>query len=632
MAGPNDSLGTQAYNPADARLRGPRQGVVPNRAFPLGWERRGISKLASSAVSVKQEPNSTHPPEAHRRQPQAPTPLSVDSDAIDAFMAPLLQYRQFVCWDYEHRAERKKPWTKVPKDPGDGENASVSDPSTWGSFEDALTAMQIRRHDGIGFVLTNEDPFAVVDIDDVRDDAGLLADWAADILAELPPTFVEASASGNGLHIWTKGKLPAGRRRTRGIEVYDSGRFIAITGAKWPDRHGSIEECGVELAALHARLFPAKTPHDSAAIDHPSPPLTDEELLDHATAAKNGSKFHRLFSVGDLSDHGGDRSAGDLGLCCEVAFWSRDRDQIERIWQKSALWRDDKPGIRPDYIERTIDAALRFTTGHYDPSASAGGLVGYDDFDEPLPNQFGTVAEVKAIPSEAGAAPCRARIAELEAEVAHWKDVAHRQGRTLAGIRKAGANIGLDPRRRLVAIETVFMLRERERDGKTDTDGWTFMPRETVAKRLGVGPKVVSDTYDILHAAGVVEKSTVPTRDGRHLVTRLNLLMPLPDALCAIAAIQGHQSHQGGARVPISCPNCGSEAKLILARRIVCTRCGTAVLTLPDAPLPPAFQFDPVADCAVGTSAGVGPSAATDTDLPPCVYLPSQFGAVAAPP
>ena len=104
-----------------------------------------------------------------------------------------------------------------------------------------------------------------------------------------------------------------------------------------------------------------------------------------------------------------------------------------------------------------------------------------------------------------------------------------------------------------------------------------------------------------------------------------------PDAFFALAKVDGHESHQGGARISIGCPECGPEAELILARKIVCKRCGTVVLDLPDAPLPPAYQLDPVADQR-GDHAGPDAAAATVAETTPCVYLPGQSDSVARGP
>src|SRR5262245_37746117 len=72
-------------------------------------------------------------------------------------------YSQFVAWELEWREGKNgKPgkWTKVPKNPRSGGNASSRDPQTWGVLDDVLG-----RFERIGFVLTENDPFTFIDVD-----------------------------------------------------------------------------------------------------------------------------------------------------------------------------------------------------------------------------------------------------------------------------------------------------------------------------------------------------------------------------------------------------------------------------------------------------------------------------------
>ena len=55
---------------------------------------------------------------------------------------------------------------KVPINCQTGRNASVSDSGTWATFEEVS---RWGRGDGIGFVLTEDDPYVGIDLDDVRD-------------------------------------------------------------------------------------------------------------------------------------------------------------------------------------------------------------------------------------------------------------------------------------------------------------------------------------------------------------------------------------------------------------------------------------------------------------------------------
>ena len=106
--------------------------------------------------------------------------------------------------------------------------ASVTDPSHWSTYEDAVNSPY---GDGLGFVL-NGDGVICIDLDDCVVDGVPNADARA-LMRALPKTYVEFSPSGRGLHIWGFGTLDAGRKFVRDglkIEVYPNGRYLTVTG------------------------------------------------------------------------------------------------------------------------------------------------------------------------------------------------------------------------------------------------------------------------------------------------------------------------------------------------------------------------------------------------------------------
>lgn len=107
-----------------------------------------------------------------------------------------------------------------------GKPASSTDASTWSSF---AVARDSQYGSGLGFVLG--DGVGCIDLDHCIN-GGVLADWAADVVAKNPDTYIEVSMSGTGLHIF--GLLAEGPGRKvrdgRNIEIYSQGRYIAFTG------------------------------------------------------------------------------------------------------------------------------------------------------------------------------------------------------------------------------------------------------------------------------------------------------------------------------------------------------------------------------------------------------------------
>ena len=127
-----------------------------------------------------------------------------------------------------------------------GAPAKSNDPTTWSDFATVSTSTV---GVGIGFVLSDVDRIACVDLDDCLDARRRPVDWVVPILADLPPTFVEVSPSGRGLHVWGFATIDRGRR-TAGIEVYGSGRYITVTGRRWRHAPATFADLDDWIATL----------------------------------------------------------------------------------------------------------------------------------------------------------------------------------------------------------------------------------------------------------------------------------------------------------------------------------------------------------------------------------------------
>ncbi|WP_319054094.1 bifunctional DNA primase/polymerase [Streptomyces europaeiscabiei] len=133
----------------------------------------------------------------------------------------------------------------------DGRAASSTDPRSWSTYREAARST---AGAGLGFVLDG-DGIVCLDLDHVVRPDGSLVGWAAELLAGLPPTYIEVSPSGTGLHVFGFGRLPGrGRRWARGegtgLEVYADGRFVTVTGARWADSPARLSDLSTVIAAL----------------------------------------------------------------------------------------------------------------------------------------------------------------------------------------------------------------------------------------------------------------------------------------------------------------------------------------------------------------------------------------------
>jgi len=169
--------------------------------------------------------------------------------------------RQFVNWRLEQDKRTGKP-AKVPYSPITGHRASASNPSTWGTLDEALTCAERYNYNGIGFVTVEDDGIILIDIDNCLDENGQPNEIAADIITQLPPTYIEESPSGKGLHAYLKGEMPkVGNRNSKtGVEMYSSGRYFTLTGRKFQDALETIgTDSGGALEYIHQKyVAPAK--------------------------------------------------------------------------------------------------------------------------------------------------------------------------------------------------------------------------------------------------------------------------------------------------------------------------------------------------------------------------------------
>ncbi len=169
----------------------------------------------------------------------------------------LIERDQWVTWRYEDEDGNptdEPEGNKVPYNARTGGKASSTNPATWTSYDAAVRAAQRRKHHGVGYVFSKDDPFAGTDLDDCLED-GKLAPWATGIV-KLLDSYTEISPSGRGVKIFVKGDIPQSVK-TESIELYKQGRYFTITGNRWPDAPTDIRAVNGELDTVyeHARCI-----------------------------------------------------------------------------------------------------------------------------------------------------------------------------------------------------------------------------------------------------------------------------------------------------------------------------------------------------------------------------------------
>lgn len=108
-------------------------------------------------------------------------------------------------------------------------SASVNDPETWSTYEQAQWAVDKGYYDAVGFVFNNNG-IVGIDIDCGYDEDGILTDTADEIIT-LMSSYTEISRSGRGFHIIAKGDIPFdGKNNQKGVEIYKDKRYFILTG------------------------------------------------------------------------------------------------------------------------------------------------------------------------------------------------------------------------------------------------------------------------------------------------------------------------------------------------------------------------------------------------------------------
>lgn len=258
-------------------------------------------------------------------------------------------FAQWVVWRYED-TDSKKP-TKVPYSPRTGTLASVTDSATWATFDEAANAAtQTNWYSGIGFVLTDNDPFAFVDLDDPKGDQAAF-DRQLKIYNEFN-SYAERSPSGQGLHIIVKGKLENGRRRSF-IEVYSNARYMTMTGDVF--RAAPINDCNELLNVLWQQMGGGSV---AAAVyaGVAEEKETDAVIIERATTAANGDKFAALHA-GNWQDYYQSQSEADFAYVDIIAFYTQNRGQIARIFRNSGLGQREK-AKRIDYVNYMLNKSF----------------------------------------------------------------------------------------------------------------------------------------------------------------------------------------------------------------------------------------------------------------------------------
>jgi hypothetical protein len=287
----------------------------------------------------------------------------------------LRELNQWIVWKYVGDDRRKVPFNATT-----GKAAKSNDVATWTTFGRA--AAKCNGTFQPGFMFAADDPFTGIDLDGCRNpETGEILDWGRRILDRLN-SYSEISPSGTGVKVWVRGslrgrtgkkrELPDMPRLTGGdkmpaVEMYDRGRYFAVTGQRLAEYPETIQERQDVVDELLARFWPE--PHSQRQPERVS---RQSDVLERARkyvgkippaiAGSGGDKttFHVacVLVLGfDLSEHDAMSVLADFNQRCKPP-WT-DRDLQRKI--ASAM---EQPGER---------GYLLSDTRHHDDRVTVGG-------------------------------------------------------------------------------------------------------------------------------------------------------------------------------------------------------------------------------------------------------------------
>lgn len=251
---------------------------------------------------------------------------------------------------------------KIPISPLTYTAASSTDPTTWGTFAQALDGLHAEKYTHIGFVFTDNDPYLFIDLDAPKDKEGQILpasdplwieqDKRAISWVQAFESYTERSQSGQGYHIIVKAKLDHAIK-IKGMEMYFSKRYAIFTGqvivpAPIHDRQGKVNE------AVSALKLAKRIVIDNPEAKFSQPTLTDDMVLTKIANATNAEGVRHLW---EGKWHGGypSQSEADHALLAHLCFYSGDDKQVARLFRQSQLGQRPKANnARDPYVESSI--------------------------------------------------------------------------------------------------------------------------------------------------------------------------------------------------------------------------------------------------------------------------------------
>ena len=274
----------------------------------------------------------------------------------------LREYKQWLWFKKIRKKDLKgkEKILKIPVSPITFKSDDWNNKEQWADFETAVNNIESSGCDGLSFVLSKDDPFVCIDLDDVQEN--MLKMFQADF----SDTYKEISQSGKGIHIFVKGKIEKNfNNQLEKVEMYQENRCIAMTGDTHKFENSGVGKVISKQSKLdkYYRLFAPKDSIRKKILTYQrsnSVPETDKVI---EIMCMYNAKAKALFEGSYTS---GDASKDDFGLILFLnSFTHGNAEMMKEIFLQSALNRiDDRSKRRTEegylrYLDESIKKAVQ---------------------------------------------------------------------------------------------------------------------------------------------------------------------------------------------------------------------------------------------------------------------------------
>lgn len=275
----------------------------------------------------------------------------------------LREYKQWLWFKKIRKLDLKgkEKILKLPVSPITFKSDDWNNKEQWADFETAVNNIESSGCDGLSFVLSRDDPFVCIDLDNVDNKKQDM------FINDFNGTYVEISQSGMGIHIFAKGEIEKNfNNQLEKVEMYQENRCIAMTGNIYKLNDFVAEKVLLkqkELDKCYKLFSPKRSVREIIRKYQEATECVPDSNTVIETMCRYNARARALFEGSYTS---GDASKDDFSLLLFLnSFTHGNAEMMKELFLKSALNRiGDRSKRRTEkgylkYLEDSISKAIQ---------------------------------------------------------------------------------------------------------------------------------------------------------------------------------------------------------------------------------------------------------------------------------